>query len=299
VRRFVLSGCLAFATITLASQASAEAPAPPTGAPPPEAKPIVEAPKGPAEAPTIERKLDGTTASVSAGGMLTSGNSRNLALSANGNVETRFHDNGIGASLLGNYGRGAPPGESVRVTTENLQGRIRYDRYVMEPLAVFLLNTGRHDRFQGLDFRYNLDPGVKYLVLPEATNLLWAELGYDLQYDIRRDADRIVTDASGNLVQLDKTMTDHSSRLFVGYKRGFNKEVTLAAGVEYLQSFVDLDRARLNVDALVAAKLVGGLTFGFGFSARYDNLPLSGKSKLDTASTLSLVYGWSDVPAAR
>jgi hypothetical protein len=285
--------------MTFATGALSQAPAAPTGAPPPEAKPIVEGPKKPADAPTIEDPLDGTTASVSMGGMLTTGNSRNIALSANGNVETRFGSNGLGASLLGNYARGASQGEAVRVTTENVQGRVRYDRYLTDPFAVFLLNTGRHDRFQGLDFRYNLDPGVKYLFLREATNLLWGELGYDLQHDIRRDDARLVTDASGNLVQLDKTQTDHSSRLFVGYKRGFNKEVTLAASVEYLQSFVDIDRARLNFDALLAAKLVGGLTFGFGFSARFDNLPLAGKAKLDTASTLSLVYAYSDVRETR
>ena len=56
-----------------------------------------------------------------------------------------------------------------------------------------------------------------------------------------------------------------------------------------------LETSVAEFDALLAAKLIGGLTFGFGFSARYDNLPLAGKSKLDTASTLSLVYGWSDV----
>jgi len=299
VPRSILAAGLALATLTLATGALSQAPAAPTGAPPPEAKPVVEAPKAPPAPPTIEDPLDGTTASVSMGGMLTTGNSRNVALSANGNVETRFGSNGLGGSLLGNYARGASQGEAVRVTTENVQGRIRYDRYLTDPFAVFLLNTGRHDRFQGLDFRYNLDPGVKYLFLREATNLLWTELGYDLQHDLRRDDARLVTDASGNLVQLDKTQTDHSSRLFVGYKRGFNKEVTLAASVEYLQSFVDLEWARLNFDALLAAKLVGGLTFGFGFSARYDNLPLAGKANLDTASTLSLVYAYSDVRESR
>lgn len=278
----------------------------PTGAPPPEAKAVVEAPKGPSEAPNLEGKMDGTTASVSAGGMLTTGNSRNLALSASGNMETRFRQNGVGASLLGNYGQGAPSGQPIRIATANVQGRLRYDRYVIDEFAAFLLNTGRHDRFQGLDFRYNFDPGVKYLFLKEATNTLWAEAGYDLQHDIRRDSARVVlnasgqplVDASGRVVELDKTQTDHSSRLFLGFKHGFNKEVTIATGLEYLQSFVDVERSRLNVDALLAAKIGGGLAFGVGFSARYDRSPLPGKEKLDTASTLSLVYAFSDAPEA-
>lgn len=304
MRRSLLFVALSWAAAARTASAAAPSAAAPTGAPPPEAKAVVEAPKGPTEAQTRDAKLDGTTASVSAGGMLTSGNSRSLALSGSGNVETRFHGNGVGASLLGNYSQGAPAGEPIAPTTQNVQGRIRYDRYVADALAVFILNTGRHDRFQGLDFRYNLDPGVKYLFLEEATNTLWIEGGYDLQHDVRREADRAVLgadgkpalDEAGRVVTLDKTRTDHSSRLFVGFKHGFNKEVTLATGAEYVQSFVDIARSRLNVDALLAAKIGGGLAFGVGLSARFDNQPLSGKEKLDTSSTLSLVYAFSDVP---
>jgi len=174
----------------------------------------------------------------------------------------RIGDDGFGASLLGNYGQGAPPGKAIVATAENVQGRLRYDRYVLDDASVFLLATGRHDRFQGLDFRLNADPGFKYLFVNRPANKLWVEIGYDFQYDIRRDADRIVTnddgtpvlDASGQVVVLDKTFVDHSARLFAGARHAFNKEVTLTAGVEYLQSVLDVARDRLNFDAVFAAK---------------------------------------------
>jgi hypothetical protein len=289
------SPLLGIAAILLrGAPALAQAPAAPTGAPPPDAKALVEAPKETA-APTAEKKVDGTNVSVSAGGQLTSGNARLLAFSGNGVWETRFHDNGLGASVLGNYGEGAPSGSAVQVTAENVQGRLRYDRYLTDDLALFLINTGRHDRFQGLDFRYNLDPGVKYLFRTAPARLLWAELGYDLQHDIRRDADRVVPDSSPPVL-LDKTQTDHSIRAFFGDKHAFNKEVTLSLGFEYLQSVIDTGRYRFNVDALLAAKIGGGLAFGVGTSVRYDHQPLPGKEKLDTATTLSLIYAFSDVP---
>src|SRR5262249_52437245 len=148
----------------------------------------------------------------------------------------------------------------------------------------------RHDRFQGLDFRYNLDPGVKYLFVREKASTLWGELGYDFQYDIRRDEDLIQRDATGAVTAvLDKTQTDHSIRAFAGFKHAFNEEVTLSTGVEYLQSLVETDRSRLNFDALFAAKVGGGLALGLGFGARYDNAPLPGKEKLDTSTTVSLI----------
>ena len=149
------------------------------GTPPEEAKALVEAPKQDESAPEAEKKFEGTTATLSAGGMSATGNSRQLAMTANGVFETIFDDNGIGASLLANYGRGAPPGQPVETTAENIQGRIRYDRYLVERLSLFLINTGRHDRFQGLDFRYNVDPGVKYLFVRTGPTSLWGELVYD------------------------------------------------------------------------------------------------------------------------
>ncbi len=287
------------------ANAQEPAPAPLTGAPPPEAKAVVEAPKSPSAAPKIEKSPDGTTVSFSSGGVLTSGNSRLFALSGNGVYDTRVGANGIGASILGNYGEGAVPGKAIQATAANLQGRLRYDRYVIDQLAVFLLNTGRHDRFQGLDFRYNLDPGVKYLLLKDPKQTLWVEAGYDFQYDIRRNADRTILDANKNPVLdaagqptlLDKTRADHSTRLYAGYKLGFNKEVTLATGVEYLHSVVDSTRYRLNFDALFAAKVGGGLAVGLGFSARYDHAPLPEAQNLDTATTVSLIYAFSDVRA--
>jgi hypothetical protein len=262
--------------------------------PPPEAKALVDAPKDQA-APTIPGTLDGTTAGASIGGLWASGNAKLIAISANGAYETRWQNNGIGASLLGNYGQSAAAGQAVQVTAENVQGRVRYDRFVVDELAFFVINTARHDRFQGLDLRYNLDPGAKYLFIPQAARALWAELGYDLQHDVRRDADRAVVATPGQAELLAKTVTSHAVRAFIGHKRRFNDEVTLTLGLEYLQTLTESTRYRVNLDTLFAAKVGGGLALGVGFGARYDHSPLPGKEDLDTSTTLSLVYAFSDV----
>jgi putative salt-induced outer membrane protein len=290
------------ALAALLGSTSALAQATPMGVPPPEGKALVEGPKKAAEEPTREKKLDGTNVTISAGGMLTTGNSRLLALSGNGVYEWRFGANSIGASALGNYGEGAPAGSNVQVTAENFQGRVRYDRYVLERASIFLINTGRHDRFQGIEFRYNLDPGFKYLLVKNDETSLWGEAGYDFQYDVRRNEDRVVLgpdnlpllDANNQPLLVDKTRADHSGRLFAGYKHAFNKEVTFATGLEYLQSFLEGRRYRVNFDALIAANLGAGFALGFGFAARYDHAPLAGKEKLDTSSTLSLIFGFDN-----
>ncbi len=270
------------------------------GTAPAEASALVAAPAAGASAPEQENKLDGTTASLSAGGMQTTGNSRQLAATANGAVETRFDNNGLGFSILGNYARGAAEGEPVEVTAENVQARLRYDRYLVDRLSVFLINTGRHDRFQGLDLRYNLDPGVKYVFVQRQPTQAWVELGYDFQYDVRRDEALIQVDAAGEPIvgaeRLDKTAIDHSARGFLGLKHSFNDAVTFQAGAEYLQSLVDTNRRRVNFDALFASQIGGGLSLGVGFGARFDNAPLPGKKKTDTATTVSLIYAFSSAP---
>jgi hypothetical protein len=301
-----MSFALSLVPVVARAQSTPAEPAAPTGAPPPEAKALVEAPKTANAEPDLAKPADGMAASLSAGGQLATGNSRLLAGTVNGSFDTRFHDNGVGVSVLGNYGQGAPPGLTIVETSENIQGRVRYDRYVIDQASLFLIFTGRHDRFQGLDFRMNIDPGFKYMLRRASDGALWAEAGYDFQYDIRRtDALEVrdgmgnpVLDANGHPELLSRTATDHSARLFLGFRHAFNKEVTLGAGLEYLQSVVDATRYRVNFDALFAAKVAGGLALGLGFLARYDHAPLPGKENLDTATTISLIYSYSETAAA-
>jgi putative salt-induced outer membrane protein YdiY len=266
------------------------------GKPPPEADKAVAGPGKAPEAPKLAPSPEGTNAAVSAGGLSSSGNSRLVAFTGSGNFDWRGGKNGVGASLVGNYGKSAPPGGDMTTTTENAQGRVRYDRYVIEDASVFLLATGRHDRFQGLAFRFNLDPGFKYLFVNRPAIVLWAEAGYDFQYDTRTREAREIRDDMGVLLErLDKHETDHSARVFLGFRHAFNDSTALSNGIEYLQSFVHSKRYRFNYDVLFTAKVWGDLAVGAGFNARYDNQPLPDKEQLDMTSTLSLIYAYTSV----
>ncbi|HVR20948.1 MAG TPA: DUF481 domain-containing protein [Polyangiaceae bacterium] len=267
------------------------------GVPPPDSDKVAKGPDKPKDALKIETAPEGLTASVSAGGLSSSGNSKMLAFTGSGLFDARYGMNGYGASLIGNYGRSAAAADDpIETSTENLQGRLRYDRYVLDDASLFLLTTGRHDRFQGLTFRLNIDPGFKYLFVNRPRTALWGELGYDFQYDIRSDDGREVRNDAGVLTEtLDRTETDHSVRTYLGLRHSFNRDVTFSNGLEYLQSFIDAKRYRFNYDILLAANIWGGFAFGVGFTARFDNRPLPDKHKLDTSTTLNLVYSYSTV----
>jgi hypothetical protein len=277
------------------------------GAPPADAKALVAAPTAPGAAPAPPPPTDLTSVTLAAGGQLATGNSQLLAGTANGKLEMRRSQDGFSAAILGNYGQGATaPGAEQHETAENLQGRVRYERYFGERFSIFLIDTERHDKFQGLAIRTNVDPGVKYILAKTDFTTFWGELGYDFQYDVRLDSalPEVTTDAAGNTVPvlgangqqllLPKTASAQSGRLYLGLKHAFSKEVTFTTGVEYLQAFAATNGSssdyRINYDALFAANLAGGFALGLGFSARYDHVPIPGKEDLDTSSTVTLIY---------
>ena len=65
----------------------------------------------------------------------------------------------------------------------NVQGRLRYDRYITPDFSAFATITGLYDPFQGVTFRFN-DPGVKYLFVNKPKAKFWGEVGYDFEYDL-------------------------------------------------------------------------------------------------------------------
>ncbi len=226
---------------------------------------------------------------LSAGAMMASGNSRLFALTGASQLRIRREANQFVNAMAVNISRSASqPDETMETTVENYQGKVRYDRFVGANLAPFLAVSARRDRFQGLDLRINVDPGLAYYLIDEEKEQLTVELGYDLQYDVRRDENLEEAQAEG--IELDKTNVRHSARAFSGYQVTLNEAVTFATGLEYLQGLPDTDYWRLNWDASVNSNLHGALSIATTFSLRYDNHPLPGIEKTDAVTALSLVY---------
>jgi putative salt-induced outer membrane protein YdiY len=232
---------------------------------------------------------DVTEAKIQAGGLSASGNSRSLALTSMATVRTRRAANELSAAASVNYGRSATkPSEPMQTTIENYQGKLRYDRFVSDPLALFTSLSGRRDRFQGLDLRLNLDPGLAYYFVQNPKHQLWGEVGYDLQYDIRRDDAIAAALVAGT--RLVKAKSRHSARLFAGYRNSLNEAVTFNTGVEYLQGLPDTEYWRFNWDLGLTAALAAKFSLATTFSFRYDNHPLTGIKSTDTLTAINLVY---------
>jgi putative salt-induced outer membrane protein YdiY len=239
-----------------------------------------------------EKAKDATDLSIGAGGLLSTGNARLLALTANSQFRLRRVDNQFTAAAAGNYSRTAATGKPLETTVQNLQGKTRYDRFFLVDWTAFLGVQARNDKFQGLDLRLQIDPGIGYYFVNDAKHLFWGEIGYDYLHDIRREDDRVVRDAAGLPTGqiLDKTSSVHSGRLFLGYDNQLNEAVTFTMGLEFLQGLSSTSTRRFNGDAKLSSKLGAGFSLATTFALRYDNEPLPGKENVDTITALNLVF---------
>lgn len=239
-----------------------------------------------------ERKEDDPTyvndVSIGAGGMFASGNARTIALTSVLRTRIRRDEHQFSGAAAINYGRAGKLGNEIEDTVENYQGLLRYDYFLTNSVSLFLQSTSRRDKFQGLDLRLNIDPGVAYYLLNDKTHRLWGEIGYDLQHDIRRDQSRVQKDPT--LPLLDKTQTLHNARLFLGYENKLRKEVSFITSMELLQNFADIETFRFIADVGLKSNVADHLALATTYTARYENRPLPNVTELDSIASFNLVY---------
>jgi putative salt-induced outer membrane protein YdiY len=103
----------------------------------------------------------------------------------------------------------------------NYQGRLRYDRFFSNVVSGFLQASALSDKFQGLDLRVNIDPGVSIYAINEATHQWSFDVGYDFQYEDYLEEDI-------------EPLSLHSARVATSYVNALNESVTFKTGAEYL-----------------------------------------------------------------
>ncbi len=250
-----------------------------------------------------EESSDATDLTLSAGGILSSGNARSAAVTGSVDFRLRRQIHQFSTSAAGNYAAAAVDDTAAEdngfdQTVGNVQGRVRYDVFFHPRWSTFVMATVRTDTFQGLDLRLNVDPGLSFYAINKPKHRMWFEAGYDFQYDVRTDAAIHPLDASGdpeldeagNATVLDKTASNHAVRLFAGYSNELNERVTFRTGVEYMQSFLDGKMFRVNWDNAFTTQIAGSFSLSATLTFRYDHAPLPGIETLDTVSALSVVY---------
>jgi putative salt-induced outer membrane protein len=244
-----------------------------------------------------EEEQYATEGSVSLGGLFASGNARAIALTTAGKLRVRRYESQITAATAFNFARATKKGESnAETTVENYQALGRYDLFVSGKVSFFLQSTLRRDRFQGLDLRLNVDPGVAYHFIQTVNQRLVVEVGYDIQHDIRRDESRVqvvqpVPPATDPTITVaDKTRTLHNLRSLLGYENKLYSEVSFVASLEHIQNFQNPHVYRLVFDTGLKSTIRGRLAVAMTYTMRFENRPLPNVERADSLASVSLVY---------
>ena len=231
-----------------------------------------------------EESTDATELALSAGALLSAGNSKSAAGTSSGRFRLRRDANQLKASAAVNYAKSSSaPGEPMEPTVDNSQTNLRYDRFLSEHVSAFLSASTRRDRFQRIDLRLNLDPGFGYYLINDAKRQLWAELGYDFQYELRSN-EAVREDA------VEREETSHNGRAFLGYDDKVNERISFTTGFEYIQSLTEAKAYRLAWDVALNSNLSQRFSTMVTFSLQYNNQPLPSVEKTDVITAINLVY---------
>jgi putative salt-induced outer membrane protein YdiY len=85
----------------------------------------------------------------------------------------------------------------------------------------FVQASALTDKFQGVDLRLNIDPGIAIYAINEADHQWSFDVGYDFQYEDYRD-------------EAIEPLTLHNARVATNYVNAVNESVTFKTGAEYL-----------------------------------------------------------------
>lgn len=266
-----------------------------TPCPEPAPAPAPAAPAGPAAAPALTDRVadaapteDVTTAALSAGGVLSTGNTSSATFSAGGTTRIVRGRNAFELESTFNIGAAdATPDDGNRsydLNARNWNSRARYDRFFTDNDAAYLSMRHRWDTFAGLDTRLQTQAGYLRNFYKVENHRFWGELGLDLTWD--------------NVHSVDDTRdTTVAGRIFLGYQNHLNEHVEWLANAEVLPSFMDAQDVRVNADTTLRVAVSTRLQLELQFKMQFDNVPvvldpMTGQQaeKVDTQTTIRLVY---------
>jgi hypothetical protein len=164
-------------------------------------------------------------------------------------------------------------------TTNEWRARGRYDRFLTENNSLYILGQIGANKIAGKELFGGGQAGYSRQLQKTTQSTLVAELGYDFSHE------RYVQQAGKTI----DPVTIHSARVFVGELLALTADTGLTASVEALfnlnkEKALDAsDPTRTGVSAFKDTRFIGklgltttlwkSLSFGFGFTLRYDQNP--------------------------
>jgi len=211
---------------------------------------------------------------LTAGTALAYGNARNIAVNLGGELVLRLGQHSLAANIGWIFGFASLRDAATNEFTDwdssanNLTWKLRYDAFLSDDDALFVVHHGRRDPFALLRPRIGFQGGYMRNLLREEKHRFWVEVGYDFTYD--RFGNTAV-DVGGGQVSTDRTL--HSLRLYVGYDNRLNDVLTYTTGLEALMRLDRPEHWRFEWINQFRSKLADWLQVSLDLTGRLDALP--------------------------
>lgn len=220
-------------------------------------------------------------ATAEAGLVFTTGNGRTTTITGGLKASRKEKANKFSIDAAGTFARSSvlkvtstdniiSANEVSRESTtaaQNYLVKLRYDRFLTEFNSLFVAALGGADVVAGKDFAGGGQLGYARLLYKTEKHEVTGEFGYDFSYE---DYAAEGTDS----------LAIHSARAFVGYKGKLSEATSVDGAVETLANvneqsddvgpFKDL---RATVALGLSTKLTKSISFSFGLTAKFDNVP--------------------------
>ena len=223
-------------------------------------------------------------ATASAGLILTTGNSRALAVSGSALISRRDGDDKLTLEASGAFARSevlvgtdtngnGTVDEIMRdtqTTAKNWTAKLRYDRFFAGANSVFLSGRLGADEPAGKTLYGGGQIGYSRQLFKDDVHEIISEIGYDFTYE------SYVSPSAPNLAI-------HSARVFLGYNAKLSDDTGFLANIELLFNLnsetgptgeIDpFEDTRFIAKAALTTKLVSQVSFRLSFTAKFDNAP--------------------------
>lgn len=221
-------------------------------------------------APAAAQDADGWTGEGSVSAGFTSGNTSTTDIGVGLSGERRFGPWAAKAQVNVDFGK------NNGVQSRNRWGLAgQLDRDLNERLYVYGRGSYERDKFSGFNSRLFFGPGVGYRILmgDMASWTIEGGPGY------RQDEIQLTGVSQGSF----------GARIGSAFAYQFNEAVSFSNDTEWVYSKVS---SQLINIAAITAQLSGALSARVSFEVRNESTPQPGRKATDTATRLSIVYGF-------
>jgi putative salt-induced outer membrane protein YdiY len=165
-------------------------------------------------------------------------------------------------------------------SAKNWDANLRYERFLSDPLAIYVADGWAGDIFIGYDYRTTADAGGRYyLVLGDKkNNFLATELGYRYMYE-----DHV----SGATVP---SITSHFVRVYFEGVVALTETASGRAWIELLPDLANGNNFQTNFEASLSVAISHNFSLKAAYLGKFRNTPISaGKKQYDSLITGALL----------